>query len=175
MRGLGGLAAALLGLIGCDSGSTYLGGDGPFMVSPRCTSGVTRNLNESEGPEMAPGRACNTCHAEENAASGEGDAPIFSFAGTVFPTGHEPDDCIGAGAAGALVVVTDSAGQTFTAAVNRGGNFVLEEDLFVRPYRAKLIFQGREREMASAQRNGDCNSCHTAAGTNGAPGRIVLP
>lgn len=175
MSGRGGLAALLLCLLGCDAGATYLGGDGPFMVPPRCTSGATRDLNESEGPEMAPGRACNTCHADENAASGEGDAPIFAFAGTVFPTAHEPDDCIGSDSAGALVVVTDSAGQTFTAAVNRSGNFLLEQDLFVRPYRAKLIFQGREREMTSAQSSGDCNSCHTATGANGAPGRIVLP
>lgn len=175
MRGLGGLAAALLGLVACSSEPSYLDGDGPFQVGARCTSGVTRDLNESEGPEMAPGRTCNTCHAEENAASGEGDAPIFAFAGTVFPTAHEPDDCTAPAAAGALVVVTDATGREFTAEVNRGGNFLLEEVLFKYPYKAKVIFQGRERVMDSAQMDADCNSCHSAAGNNKAPGRIVLP
>ena len=32
-----------------------------------------------------------------------------------------------------------------------------------------------ERAMVAAQTSGDCNSCHTLAGTNGAPGRIMLP
>jgi hypothetical protein len=29
--------------------------------------------------------------------------------------------------------------------------------------------------MGAAQSTGDCNSCHTVEGTNGAPGRILLP
>jgi len=169
MRGRGGFAAVVLGLVACSSEPAYLGGPA------RCTSGVTRDLNESEGPEMAPGRPCNTCHAEENAASGEGDAPIFAFAGTVFPTDHEPDDCTAPAASGALVVVTDASGREFTAEVNRGGNFLFEEELFRYPYKAKVIFQGRERVMDSAQSDANCNSCHSAAGDNGAPGRIVLP
>ena len=32
---------------------------------------------------MMPGRACNACHADFNAATGEA-APIFRFAGTVY-------------------------------------------------------------------------------------------
>src|SRR4051812_20481329 len=77
-----------------DSGA----GDDPYKAAVRCTSGVTRSPNGSESSEMMPGRACNACHAEQNASSGEGDAPIFAFAGSVFPTEHEPDDCVASGA-----------------------------------------------------------------------------
>ena len=73
------------------------------------------------------------------------------------------------------MVVTDAAGKIFTAEVNPGGNFLLEEARFTYPYQAKVVFQGRERKMDAAQQIGDCNSCHTAAGSSGAPGRIVLP
>lgn len=169
-------AMALLGLASCAKEPEYLDtepGD-PFAVAPRCTSGALRNPNESEGPEMMPGHACNTCHEEENAASGEGDAPIFGFAGTVFPTGHEPDNCIASGSVGAQVIVTDAMGKVHTAEVNATGNFLFE-DTIVYPYRAKVVFQGRERQMDLKQNSGDCNSCHTAAGASEAPGRIVLP
>ena len=29
--------------------------------------------------------------------------------------------------------------------------------------------------MATAQMSGDCNRCHTQAGTQDAPGRVLLP
>lgn len=29
--------------------------------------------------------------------------------------------------------------------------------------------------LAGAQTEGDCNTCHTAAGAGGAPGRILIP
>jgi hypothetical protein len=32
-----------------------------------------------------------------------------------------------------------------------------------------------ERVMMHAEMNGDCNSCHTEAGTEDAPGRIMRP
>ena len=31
------------------------------------------------------------------------------------------------------------------------------------------------RAMVGTVTNGDCNSCHTAAGANAAPGRILAP
>jgi hypothetical protein len=43
------------------------------------------------------------------------------------------------------------------------------------PFRAKVVYQGRERVMNTAQTNGNCNSCHTQNGTGSAPGRIVIP
>jgi len=43
------------------------------------------------------------------------------------------------------------------------------------PYTAKVKYNGLERVMVASQTTGDCNSCHTQAGTKGAPGRILLP
>lgn len=49
---------------------------------------------------MNPGHACNVCHQLVN---GQGDsALIFVFAGSVFPTAHEPDDCLAPTTAGVL-------------------------------------------------------------------------
>lgn len=145
----------------------------PFAVPPRCTTGISRDPNESEGPEMMPGHACIACHVEDNAASGEGDAPVFAFAGTLYATAHEPDDC--AGAEGAEVVVTDARGAVFTTTANRSGNFFVETSGLMKPFRASVRFRGRERAMVTPQTDGDCNWCHTATGANSAPGRIVLP
>ncbi|MEO8901966.1 MAG: hypothetical protein ABI627_10605 [Polyangiaceae bacterium] len=108
-------------------------------------------------------------------ASGENDAPIFGFAGTVYPTAHEPTDCIGAGSEGAEIVVTDANGQDWTQVVNETGNFSEDGVGFAYPYTVKVRYQGRERAMLTPQLTGDCNSCHTEVGTNAAPGRILLP
>ena len=70
---------------------------------------------------MGPGRACISCHADSNAASGENDAPIFAFAGTVYPTAHEPIDCIASGSEGAEIEITDAMGRVFTEVANPGG------------------------------------------------------
>ena len=147
----------------------------PFAGPHVCTSGRTRSINESEGPEMGPGRACNSCHADSNVASGENDAPLFGFAGTVYPSAHEPTDCIGAASEGAEIEVTDATGKVWTQAVNATGNFSEDGVGFTYPYSAKVRFQGRERSMLGAQPIGDCNLCHTEQGDEGAPGRILLP
>lgn len=124
---------------------------------------------------MGPGRACIGCHADSNAATGENDAPIFAFAGTVYPTAHEPIDCIGSGSEGAEIEITDADGRVFTQVANHSGNFFDEPQAFSYPYRAKVRFQGRERAMVAPQLIGDCNSCHTEQGLEAAPGRILLP
>jgi hypothetical protein len=147
----------------------------PFSGSVACTSGLTRSIDESEGPEMGPGRACISCHADSNFTSGEGDAPIFAFAGTIYPSAHEPEDCVATGAQGAHVEITDAMGRVFDEAANASGNFYANPPAFAYPYRAKIRYQGREREMLSAQMIGDCNGCHTQKGDTGAPGRILLP
>lgn len=43
------------------------------------------------------------------------------------------------------------------------------------PYRARVRAGGKVNAMAGAQSDGDCNSCHTAAGAEGAPGRVMFP
>jgi hypothetical protein len=165
----------------------------PYAQPEQCSSGILRDPNESEGPLMMPGYACTKCHADFNSATGDA-APLFRFAGTVYPTGHEPDGCVGAGGPplpeggnplreperdpdAARIVVTDAAGVMFGAQVNRGGNFMLDAQLPVLklPYTAKIVYQGRVRQMLKPQKDGDCNVCHTQEGVDDTPGRIVLP
>ena len=147
----------------------------PFTAPSVCTSGKQSSINESEGPMMGPGWACITCHADSNAASGEADAPLFAFAGTVYPSAHEPLDCIASASEGAQIELTDANGKVFTQAANSVGNFFDESADFAFPYSAKVKFQGRERSMLTRQAIGDCNSCHTEKGDLAAPGRILLP
>ena len=68
---------------------------------------------------------------------------------------------------GAIVVST-------TVTPNGAGNFYYTGTVAT-PFRAKVIYMGRERDMAAAQTPGDCNGCHTQNGAMSAPGRIVLP
>jgi hypothetical protein len=113
--------------------------------------------------------ACNDCHTRG------GEGPRFSIAGTVYPTVHEPDLCNGApSSSGAQVVITGADGQVLTLAPNRAGNFYSEMAV-AGPYQAKIVTASGERAMTAQQTSGDCNSCHTQAGANGAPGRIMLP
>jgi hypothetical protein len=161
------------------------GGDGGaadiFDVPPRCTSGRIRDPNESESPEMNPGFACNQCHTRVNADSGEGDAPIFAFAGTAFPSAHEPSSCIASDSEGAEVVVTDAEGTEFSAVANEVGNFFLEQGALAFPITARIVAGGRARKMENPVPFGDCNLCHTQVGTRvladgeQPPGRVVLP
>jgi hypothetical protein len=166
------LAAAFF--VGCGEAGEKAAPD-PFLGPSVCSSGMLRSINESASPEMAPGRACISCHEDSNIASGEQDAPLFAFAGTVYPTAHEPTDCIASGSEGALLEITDANGSLWTQLVNAAGNFSDTPPGFAFPYTAKIRFQGRERAMQEAQPTGDCNMCHTQKGDIGAPGRIFLP
>ncbi len=152
------------------------GGTDPFDVPSECTSGQYWLLGELPSPNMHPGLACINCHT----VNGEGEAPIFLLAGTVYPTAHEPDDCVGGpvdGTTKATIEVTDANGQLISMTANASGNFfyTAPAGAVVMPITAKVLYDGRERVMASAQSSGDCNSCHTQDGTQGAPGRILLP
>jgi hypothetical protein len=147
-------------------GELVVPGPSPYDTATVCTSDVYWTGGASE--LMHPGGACLTCH------EGNG-GPDVSAAGTVYPTPHEPDDCHGVSdALEASVVLTDADGVEHVVPVNSAGNFLLGGALAL-PYRAKVIYQGRERVMIQQQTSGDCNSCHTEAGLRGAPGRIFLP
>lgn len=140
----------------------------PYDTPSVCTSmkrGTTR-----EGASMRPGEACISCHAKE------GEGPAFSIAGTLFPTPHEPNDCVGVpSTAGAQIVITEKNGTVHTLSVNDAGNFSYQSRSFGYPYQAKVVYQGRERQMVETQTSGDCNVCHSETGTQNAPGRIFLP
>ena len=117
---------------------------------------------------MNPGMACISCHS-----SGEG--PRFSIAGTVYPTGHEPDRCNSSvGTAGARIVIIGADGKMVTLTPDGVGNFSSNAAVKT-PFQAKVTYQGRERLMVTAQSSGDCNSCHSQNGSKNAPGRITVP
>ena len=140
----------------------------PLGAAPTCTSSSYWTSGTQGSSDMEPGRACITCHTQQN-------GPTFSVAGTVFPSGHEPDDCNGSGAGGAVVTVTDLNGVTATfTASSVSGNFHGSTRLTF-PITAKVTFNGKTRAMGTAVSTGDCNSCHTQSGASSAPGRITLP
>jgi hypothetical protein len=142
---------------------------GSFMDPPVCSSNLTWLFGDSLGDVMNPGLACNACHVIKG-----GKAPILSIAGTVYPTGHEPDKCVSSTVGAAVIEITDKNGQVTKLSPNLTGNFDSKAAIAL-PYTAKLTFNGQSRAMIAAQTSGDCNSCHTQAGINGAPGRIRLP
>jgi len=125
---------------------------------------------------MAPGRACVVCHAEENAASGELDAPIFAVAGTLYPSLHEPDDCRAPESLSAVVRARSTSGLTLEARANEVGNFFIDEEAgFAPPFTVEVEHQGRTRRMLTPAPSGDCGTCHTEQGEEGSPGRVALP
>lgn len=136
-----------------------------------CKSGQHWVGGESGSPQMHPGRDCIGCHVTSP------DAPQLAVAGTVFPSnaGTDTDDCLGVG--GAQVALKDRNGKVWTMQTNSAGNFYLDkaDGTPSGPYTAKITWQGKTREMDSPQMSTACNSCHTATGNTGAPGRILLP
>ena len=133
-----------------------------------CTSGTTWTGGNDGSPNMNPGMPCKRCHESD-------EGPGLSIAGTVYATAREPDLCNGAGSSsGAQIVITGADGRLLTLVPNDAGNFFSERAVTV-PYRAKVVTAAGERVMTAEQTSGDCNGCHTPGGTDGAPGRIVLP
>jgi hypothetical protein len=144
----------------------------PLNAAPTCTSKTNWTRGTNGSASMEPGQACISCHARSG-----GEAPTFVIAGTLYPTGHEPDNCNGASGStsGAKIVVVGSNGNSVSLTPNGAGNFYSSTSL-PGPYKAKVVSgSGVERVMSSTASTGDCNSCHTQNGANGAPGRITLP
>jgi hypothetical protein len=138
-----------------------------------CTSGQTWTLGETKSADMKPGSECQTCHVLGGDASGK----EFDIAGTVYPTAHEPDDCNGASPA--TVVITDAKGATTSLSATAAGNFYHDSGFgflaIATPYTAVVTVGSKTRAMVTPQTDGNCNHCHTTAGTLSAPGRVMLP
>ena len=144
----------------------------PYDTPTVCTSGSNWLWGDSGSWNMLPGGNCIQCHAAE------GEGPRFQLAGTVYPTAHEPANCNGAngtGVDGAVVVATGANGVEVRIPTNAVGNFAAWSTGLTFPYTARVEYQGRTRAMIAPQTSGDCNTCHTLAGTSGAPGRVMLP
>lgn len=153
-----------VGVVGCGApvGSS---GTTATVATTVCASGKKWTGGDTESPLMNPGQACITCHTTQR------EGPSFAVAGTVYADASQADDCLGT-ATGMSIELTDATGKVTTLTPNSSGNFYLESRTFQTPYTAKLISSGGTRAMAAKQTVGDCNSCHTATGLNGAPGRI---
>lgn len=159
---------------GSSSGGSTTGD--PFGGSSVCSRGLEWDMGNVESPFMNPGKACKTCHMQLD--------PFVNsrilIGGTVYHTGHEPDLCFGIDGVKdpMFVEITDATMKVTQLEVNQGGNFLWDKfeagDLTF-PITARVVRGDQERVMLSPQMIGDCNSCHTEDGTNGAPGRIVAP
>jgi len=144
------------------------GTGGVKVPASTCLSGMKWTGGNEGSAEMHPGASCIDCHAK-------GEGPKFIVAGTVYQDVAERNDCYGV--QGVVVQITDAKGKVIRMTTNRAGNFTLRTrgNAITFPYTAKVLFQGREAEMATPQSTGNCASCHTAKGENGAPGRVIAP
>ena len=138
-----------------------------------CTSGVRWTQGNNGSELMHPGGACIACHSTTQGG------PAMSFAGTVFPTLHEVDDCNGVKGP-VTIIVTDRRKKSIKMTSNAAGNFfALTKDVQAAklrpPYTVELQETGKApRKMQRTITGGDCNACHTTNG-NGPPGRVLEP
>ena len=94
---------------------------------------------------------------------------MFDIAGTIFPSGHEPDYCAGldgTSVTDVVIHIEDSTGKTWDLHPNEAGNFIIENGV-TPPYSASVVSNDGIRAMAYKPMNGDCNLCHTQDGSNG--------
>lgn len=150
-----------------DGGTLADGGDAG-STALKCTSGKTWTGGNTKSPLMHPGFACNACHQVLG-------GPNLRIAGTVYPGLHELNDCDGKSPPPALtVIITDKNGKVTTLPVNAAGNFSTLVRILP-PYKAKVTDGVTTRAMTGSVTAGDCNSCHSEIGANGAPGRVMAP
>lgn len=157
-----------------DGGEASVDAGDPFHAPTRCTSDQYWLDGDTRSEMMHPGRACIDCHTTGVGLFNLRHGPAFTFAGTIFPSAHEPDDCNGAPGSGVSIIVKGANGQAVSVSPNTVGNF-RSTTRVTSPYTVEVHYQGRVRVMTTPQTNGDCNSCHSERGANGAPGRIALP
>lgn len=169
-----------------DCGAGGAGGGDPYNTPDTCTSGVTWAGGEEDWGQypkdgMHPGKPCIDCHTNPGKYGLQDTGPEMWIAGTVYPTAHEFEECLGVDGQqeNIDVEVTDANGQVVTLPVNVTGNFYLRKAVgvppIVFPITAKVLSGGTYRAMSKAVTTGDCNSCHTLKGANDAPGRIMAP
>jgi len=161
------LVASQLLLAGCQADKRF-----EHVPATVCASGEIWTYSDKDSPLMNPGRSCVKCHLETN---DELHAPFYKVAGTVMHALHEADDC--RGAAQMTIILTDADGKDWVMTGNSAGNFWLPpESAVAMPYEARIVDQfGNERIKQQPVSDGDCASCHTSDGANGAPGRILPP
>lgn len=143
------LVAACVLLAGC--------GDDGFLADPLHRSEMERLGPEdpavARGPLHRPGQPCGACHRPD------ADAPDYLVAGTIYR-----DPVASIGVADAEVVLTDSAGKTFTIKSNCVGNFYVRPNEFPAVFPLWVSVQLGEFpfKMASPiHREASCAACHS--------------
>jgi hypothetical protein len=161
------------------AGACAAGGGGGSSIQPTtCKSGS--HYRGGEGPDMEPGKSCQGCHVTQKPSRN------YFFMGTVFPNVHEANGCNAQPPAGLQVQIIDKNGNVVISMTpySLSGNFYFPAKTAVGsngqpialPYTAKVISaSGAVSVMSTPQMSGDCSSCHSEQGANGAPGRVVWP
>jgi hypothetical protein len=159
----------------CAPQSGSSAGAGGSSVASTCTTNKYWLEGDKGSGQMHPGMPCVKCHVDEN------EAPIYVIAGTVYPTVREPDDCYGTleDLLDTVVEITDANDVVHTIPIKSAGNFSKRADgtAIAFPVMARVVRGNDVVEMVAPidEDGGDCNLCHTENGTEGAPGRILLP
>ncbi|MBA3820688.1 MAG: hypothetical protein H0X17_17490, partial [Deltaproteobacteria bacterium] len=142
----------------CSSGSKWPAGD---------------DGDRGGSPDMNPGLPCQSCHLAEKPER------AYFFMGTAYPTLHEQDRCRSIVPPGTRIEIIDNTGQVaLTLPVRASGNFFSSSTLpqVALPFTARVVSPtGLISQMTTPQMTGNCNSCHTEQGINGAPGRVLVP
>ena len=141
---------------------------GPFPTT--CASNSTWTQGNNGSSNMNPGLACAACHTTQS----PGD--LYAYMGTVFPSLHEKDRCNSRPPTGVTIEILNAAGAVTLTMTPKttSGNFYGSRFGAAGSYRARVKLNGAVvAEMMNLVTNGDCNTCHTEQGAQGAPGRIV--
>jgi hypothetical protein len=156
---------------GAGGGGAGGGAGGGGGVAMTTCAGSTWAYGNNLGIRMNPGEACQSCHQSRRRG------PLAGFMGTVYPSAHEAPLCMVTSVpSGLSVEILDSTGavrRSFPISALNDGNFYGGSVGTPSPYTARVVVNGVVRSvMVTPQTSGDCNVCHTAQGTQGAPGRI---
>lgn len=182
MRALALMLPSLL-VLSC-GGQSPLGPDfSSGSAGANCASGQRWTGGTSESELMNPGFACRSCHLGQN-FQGQNPGGVreaskaYFFMGTAYETLQEADLCASTAPTDAVVEILDVNDVVqLTLPINAAGNFRSRDTMatVTLPYKARVRAGGKVNAMAGAQTDGDCNVCHTATGTGGAPGRVMFP
>lgn len=139
---------------------------------PTCSTNSRWTSGDTPSSAMHPGWDCIHCHTDQGRASGQD----YTAAGTVQGAIRDDNDCNGISAVS--VSITDRNGTVSTQTTNSAGNFRFST-AFAYPVHISITKGGVTRTMSTpvsppaGQTGIRCASCHTIAGAQGAPGRII--
>lgn len=140
-----------------------------FGLAISCASAEESEYGFVTGPQMLPGEDCTRCHKVNSEYE---RAPVWTVAGTVFPSADAPAD---AGVEGVSVHLLDASGSVLeTLRTNAAGNFYTARDLPA-DYRVELEYLGERIAMPCPPPSGGCAKCHDDPPIGSAPGRIFIP